>query len=165
MHLGARLARRIPGLLSCRPGGEGKGCGVRLACLVERVRGYIRRHPAVFQLPLTRPGVTSASRMVRAALRGRPVRPGPRAVRLISGPGPRSRPGRHRRRVRQTRAHAWRSLQGKTEWIDRELAPFYCPDCARNHCHAHWRTYVLSDEGHCDSTVGRAFSTRPSSSP
>jgi hypothetical protein len=49
--------------------------------------------------------------------------------------------------------------------IDRELAPFYCPDCARNHCHAHWRTYVLSDEGHCDSTVGRAFSTRPSSSP
>jgi hypothetical protein len=31
--------------------------------------------------------------------------------------------------------------------IGRELAPFYCPDCAQNYCHADWRTYGAFDQG------------------
>ena len=39
--------------------------------------------------------------------------------------------------------------------IDRELAPFYCLDCAQNYCRAGWRTRVLSDDGFYDCTIGQ----------
>jgi hypothetical protein len=38
--------------------------------------------------------------------------------------------------------------------LDVELAPFYCPDCGKNYCHADWRTYVLADKSHYASTTG-----------
>jgi hypothetical protein len=31
--------------------------------------------------------------------------------------------------------------------IDRELAPFYCPDCDPNYCGAGWRGFPVFDEG------------------
>ncbi len=38
--------------------------------------------------------------------------------------------------------------------IDRELAPFYCPDCEQAYCLADWNTYVVFDEGFYDCTIG-----------
>jgi hypothetical protein len=39
--------------------------------------------------------------------------------------------------------------------IDRDLVPFYCPDCAQNYCRAHWRARVQSGDGFYDCTIGR----------
>jgi hypothetical protein len=38
--------------------------------------------------------------------------------------------------------------------IDQELAPFYCPDCGLNYCHADWETFPVFDEGFYDCTIG-----------
>jgi predicted RNA-binding Zn-ribbon protein involved in translation (DUF1610 family) len=38
--------------------------------------------------------------------------------------------------------------------VDVNLAPFYCPDCGKNYCHADWRTYVLEDKSYSASTRG-----------
>jgi predicted RNA-binding Zn-ribbon protein involved in translation (DUF1610 family) len=38
--------------------------------------------------------------------------------------------------------------------IDRELAPFYCPDCGLNYCRADWKTWPVFDEGFYDCTMG-----------
>jgi hypothetical protein len=38
--------------------------------------------------------------------------------------------------------------------VDAGLAPFYCPDCSKNYCHADWRTYILADKSHYDSSTG-----------
>ncbi|HXL94466.1 MAG TPA: hypothetical protein VN969_36505 [Streptosporangiaceae bacterium] len=36
--------------------------------------------------------------------------------------------------------------------VNVDLAPFYCPDCSKNYCHADWRTYILADKSRYDST-------------
>jgi hypothetical protein len=38
--------------------------------------------------------------------------------------------------------------------VDEELAPFYCPECELNYCHADWQTYALTDKSFYDSTTG-----------
>ncbi len=35
-----------------------------------------------------------------------------------------------------------------------EAAPFHCPDCGLNYCHAHWRGFPRFDEGSYDCTIG-----------
>jgi len=37
--------------------------------------------------------------------------------------------------------------------FDEELAPFYCPECELNYCHACWRTHVLTDRSFFDSST------------
>jgi hypothetical protein len=40
--------------------------------------------------------------------------------------------------------------------IDRELAPWWCPDCAASYCGAHWARWdVFDDEGFHDCIRGR----------
>lgn len=37
--------------------------------------------------------------------------------------------------------------------IDRELAPFYCPECELSYCRADWKTVPIFDEGFYDCTM------------
>jgi hypothetical protein len=39
--------------------------------------------------------------------------------------------------------------------VDHELAPFYCPACARSYCGDHWQRWDEFDDGFYDCTRGR----------
>jgi hypothetical protein len=39
--------------------------------------------------------------------------------------------------------------------LDPELAPFYCPECARSYCGAHWRREDVFEDGLHDAIRGR----------
>lgn len=38
--------------------------------------------------------------------------------------------------------------------IDREFAPYFCPQCDRNYCDKHWLRETLYDEGFYDAEYG-----------
>ncbi|HET7464061.1 MAG TPA: hypothetical protein VFJ82_22585 [Longimicrobium sp.] len=57
-----------------------------------------------------------------------------------------------------TYAEAAQALRGgdpRALWaLDREWAPFYCPECNACYCRDHWRQWMEFDEGFYDCTYG-----------